>query len=111
MDDLINRGGMKFTGAEVEQLLADIPDIDQLAVMESPDVRLGQRSCLVVSLRPGGALTLQTVTNHLRAKNLATYKIPGEPRVLDWLATTHTSKVSRNRLRTMLQTIKTAKPN
>ena len=107
-DDLINRGGMKFTGAEVEQLLADIPDIEQQAVMERPDVRLGQRSCLVVSLRPGGTLTLQTVTNHLKAKDLATYKLPEELVVLDSLPTTPTGKVSRARLRTMLQVTSTA---
>ncbi|MBV9649744.1 MAG: AMP-binding protein [Pseudonocardiales bacterium] len=108
-DDLINRGGMKFTGAEIEQLLADIPDIDQLAVMGRPDVRLGQRSCLVVSLRPGGTLTLHTVTNHLKDKDLATYKFPEELVVLDSLPTTPTGKVSRARLRTMLQAASTPK--
>lgn len=99
-DELINRGGLKFSALEVEELLNDLPQLAQHAVLGRPDPRLGQRSCLVVALREGaGGLTLDQVTGHLSAKGLATYKLPEQLVVVDALPTTVTGKIARSRLK------------
>ncbi|MFF8998209.1 class I adenylate-forming enzyme family protein [Streptomyces achromogenes] len=100
-DELINRGGLKFSALEVEELLNDLPQLAQHAVVARPDPRLGQRACLVVALRAGTRLTLEDVTGHLSGKGLATYKLPEQLVVVDRLPTTVTGKIARARLRTI----------
>ncbi|WP_329150231.1 acyl--CoA ligase [Streptomyces sp. NBC_01456] len=97
-DELINRGGLKFSALEVEELLGDLPQLAQHAIVGRPDPRLGQRSCLLAALRDGTGLTLDEVTGHLSRKGLATYKLPEELVVVDRLPTTVTGKIARNRL-------------
>ncbi|MCF3177041.1 long-chain fatty acid--CoA ligase [Streptomyces sioyaensis] len=98
-DELINRGGLKFSALEVEELLDDLPQLAQHAVVGRPDPRLGQRSCLLAALRDGAGLTLDEVTGHLARKGLATYKLPEELVIVDRLPTTVTGKIARNRLK------------
>ncbi|WP_282204883.1 class I adenylate-forming enzyme family protein [Kitasatospora fiedleri] len=98
-DELINRGGLKFSALEVEELLNDLPQLAQHAVVARPDPRLGQRSCLLVALREGARLTLDEVTGHLSGKGLATYKLPEQLVVVDRLPTTVTGKIARARLK------------
>ncbi|MEU2434963.1 class I adenylate-forming enzyme family protein [Streptomyces rubradiris] len=100
-DELINRGGLKFSALEVEELLDDLPQLAQHAVVARPDARLGQRASLVVALRAGTRLTLEDVTGHLSGKGLATYKLPEQLVVVDRLPTTVTGKIARARLRTI----------
>ncbi|CAL9302776.1 class I adenylate-forming enzyme family protein [Streptomyces sp. SudanB182_2057] len=100
-DELINRGGLKFSALEVEELLNDLPQLAQHAVVARPDPRLGQRAGLVVALRAGARLTLEDVTGHLSGKGLATYKLPEQLVVVDRLPTTVTGKIARARLRTL----------
>lgn len=97
-DELINRGGLKFSALEVEELLGDLPQLAQHAIVGRPDPRLGQRSCLLAALRDGAGLTLDEVTGHLSGKGLATYKLPEELVVVDRLPTTVTGKIARHRL-------------
>ncbi|MGW2391014.1 class I adenylate-forming enzyme family protein [Streptomyces lydicamycinicus] len=100
-DELINRGGLKFSALEVEELLNDLPQLAQHAVVARPDPRLGQRSCLLAALREGAALTLDEVTGHLSGKGLATYKLPEQLVIVDRLPTTVTGKIARARLMTI----------
>ncbi|MFI6035386.1 AMP-binding protein [Streptomyces sp. NPDC051315] len=98
-DELINRGGLKFSALEVEELLNDLPQLAQHAVVGRPDPRLGQRGCLLAALREGARLTLDEVTVHLSRKGLATYKLPEQLVLVDRLPTTVTGKIARARLR------------
>ncbi|MEU2226639.1 class I adenylate-forming enzyme family protein [Streptomyces sp. NPDC018347] len=100
-DELLNRGGLKFSALEVEELLDDLPQLAQHAVVGRPDPRLGQRSCLLAALRGGTHLTLEDVTGHLIRKGLATYKLPEQLVLVDRLPTTVTGKIARARLHTI----------
>jgi acyl-CoA synthetase (AMP-forming)/AMP-acid ligase II len=102
--ELINRGGLKFSAVEVESLLVDLVQLNQFAIIARADERLGERSCLVASLRPGYTITLADVLAHLAAKGLAKYKWPEELLLLDELPGTPTGKVARARLANLLQT-------
>jgi non-ribosomal peptide synthetase component E (peptide arylation enzyme) len=101
--ELINRGGMKFSAVEVESLLVDLVALNQLAIIARPDQRLGERSCLVASLRPGYTITLAEIVAHLAAKGLAKYKWPEELILADILPSTPTGKIARARLADLLQ--------
>ncbi|WP_261568429.1 class I adenylate-forming enzyme family protein [Frankia gtarii] len=110
-DELINRGGLKFSALEVEELLNDLPQLAQHAVVAQPDLRLGQRSCLLAVLHDGARLTLDEVNGHLARKGLATYKLPEELIVVDRLPTTVTGKIARARLMSVpLQPLAAAPP-
>ena len=105
--EFINRGGLKFSAVEVESLLTDLAALSQFAVIAQADERLGQRSLLVASTRPGYSLTLEEVTAHLAAKGLAKFKWPEELVLVDELPATPTGKIARVRLAELLR----AKPS
>lgn len=96
--EFINRGGLKFSAVEVESLLVDLPALNQFAIVARNDERLGQRSCLVVSIRPGYTVTLENIAQHLDAKGLAKYKWPEELILVDEIPSTPTGKIARARL-------------
>jgi acyl-CoA synthetase (AMP-forming)/AMP-acid ligase II len=100
--EFINRGGLKFSAVEVESLLVDLSALNQFAVIAREDERLGQRSLLVASLRPGYNISLEDVTAHLAAKNLARYKWPEQLIVVEELPATPTGKIARARLAELL---------
>jgi acyl-CoA synthetase (AMP-forming)/AMP-acid ligase II len=100
--EFINRGGLKFSAVEVENLLAELPELAQFAILDQPDERLGQRAVLVAAVRPGHELTLDRVTDHLRERGLAKYKWPEQLLVVDSLPTTPTGKIARIRLKHLI---------
>jgi acyl-CoA synthetase (AMP-forming)/AMP-acid ligase II len=96
--EFINRGGLKFSVVEVENLLSELGGLEQLAVMPIDDERLGQKSILLAKVREGHELTLAEVTAHLQSRGLAKYKWPERLVVVDGLPTTPTGKIARARL-------------
>ena len=63
------------------------------------DERLGERVCAVVALREGQTLTLEEVCDHLRAADIATYKLPEKLRIIEALPRNPLGKVLRRELR------------
>jgi acyl-CoA synthetase (AMP-forming)/AMP-acid ligase II len=100
--DVINRGGMKVSAFELEALLATMPAIRQLAVVGTPDERLGDRACLVCSLHDGATLELDDVTAFLAERDVAKYKWPEMLLVLDRLPATPTGKVAKQAVRELV---------
>ena len=74
--DIINRGGEKFSVAEVEALLLDCPSVRDVAVVSFPDPVLVERACAYVVPAPGCAPTLEELREHLLAAGLAVQKAP-----------------------------------
>jgi len=99
----IEVGGVKFSALEVEEVLAGLPALDQVAVIGRPDARLGEYVCAVVSLRDGLQITLDEVIHELAQAGVAPYKWPAELIVLEALPVTPTGKVARGRLTARLQ--------
>lgn len=101
--EFINRGGLKFSAVEVESLLIDLSALNQFAIIAREDARLGQRSLLVASIRPGYTVNLKDVTAHLALKGLARYKWPEELIIVEELPATPTGKIARVRLAQLLE--------
>ena len=58
LKEMINRGGKKFFPREIEEILYTHPQVLYAAIVGIPDARLGERNCLCLVPRPGGAPTL-----------------------------------------------------
>ncbi len=97
--DIIIRGGENISAAEVEDAIAHLPAVAEVAVVAVPDDRLGERACAVVRLAPGEALTLDELGRHLNGIGLARQKWPEELRVVDDFPRTATGKIRKVDLR------------
>lgn len=75
--DVIITGGRNVYSAEVEQAIADHPDVDDVAVVGRPDDVWGETVVAVVTARPGSSLTLAAIREHC-ASRIADYKAPRE---------------------------------
>src|ERR1019366_377930 len=73
--DLILSGGVNIYPAEIEQALAEHPDVVDSAVFGLPDDRMGQQVFALVEPRPSAGLTEESLLEHL-AGRLARYKLP-----------------------------------
>ncbi len=87
--DIIIRGGENVSAAEVEQLLAHMKGVAEVAVVAAPDERLGEHGCAFFRMQPGGAPPdLEAVRSHLAEAGLARQKWPEELRVVEELPRT-----------------------
>lgn len=98
MTEFINRGGLKFSVVEVENLLSEISKLEQVAIIPVDDDRLGQRAVAAVVVREGQRVTLEEITAHLESRGLAKYKWPERLIVINELPTTATGKIMRAKL-------------
>ena len=95
----INRGGVKFHPADVEDVLHRHPRVQLAALVGMPDARLGERNCCFVVPRPGTVPTLDELTAFLAEAGIAKFKWPERLDVVEALPLTPTGKVQRPILR------------
>ncbi len=102
--DIIIRGGENVSAAEVEQLLAHMKGVAEVAVVAAPDERLGEHGCAFFRMQPGSdAPDLEAVRSHLASEGLARQKWPEELRVVEELPRTPSGKVQKFVLRDRLR--------
>lgn len=102
LQDVIIRGGENISAREVEDLLLAHSAVSEVAVVGLPDERLGERACAVVVLRKGFDLTFAEMAAYLRAREIATQKIPERLEVRTRLPRTASGKVQKAALREAL---------
>jgi fatty-acyl-CoA synthase len=83
---------------EVEDLLAGMAGIREVAVVGVADEEFGQRLRAVVSLEPGAELSEDQLQDHVRT-HLARYKVPREVVFVDQLPRNATGKILKRELR------------
>ena len=71
----VNTGGEKVFPEEVEGVLKSHPGVFDVLVIGVPDALLGQRVAALIQPRPGAALDLGALQEHVR-RQLAGYKVP-----------------------------------
>jgi acyl-CoA synthetase len=102
--DIIIRGGENVSAAEVEQLLAHMKGVAEVAVAAAPDERFGEHGCAFFRMQPGNEPPdLEAVRTHLAAAGLARQKWPEELRVVDELPRTPSGKIQKFVLRQRLR--------
>lgn len=97
--DLIVRGGMNISPAELEALLAEHPDIVEAAVVGVPDEVYGERTRVVAVPRAGAVLELDEIVGFLRGRRIASYKLPESLAVVEALPRNPVGKVLKRDLR------------
>lgn len=102
--DIIIRGGANISAAEIEQVLAAMPEVTEVAVVAAPDGRLGERACAYLRLRPGApAPDLEAVRRHCDSAALVRQKWPEIVRIVDDFPRTPSGKVKKYALRAELR--------
>ena len=101
--ELLIRGGENVPVIEIENLLLQHPAIAAVAIVGMPDVRLGERGCAFVVLRPGHAMDLPTMQAHLAALKVAKPFWPERLECIDALPMTASGKLQRFVLKTMAE--------
>ncbi|HEY6523597.1 MAG TPA: AMP-binding protein [Solirubrobacteraceae bacterium] len=97
-DDMIVSGGENVFPGEVEDLLAGVAGIREVAVVGVADDEFGQRLRAVVSLHPGAELSEGELQDHVR-NHLARYKVPREVVFVEQLPRNETGKILKRELR------------
>jgi fatty-acyl-CoA synthase len=97
-DEMIVSGGENVFPREVEDLLADLEGVTEVAIIGVEDEKFGQRLKAFVVLEDGASLSHADLAAHVKA-NLASYKTPREVEFLDELPRNATGKVLKRELK------------
>ena len=104
--EIIVRGGVNISPAELDDLLVGQPLISEAATVGIPDPLLGERVAVAVVPRGDVAPTLADITAWLERSNVAVFKRPERLVVVDRLPRNAMNKVVRSTLRgTVLQAL------
>ena len=86
--EIIIRGGINISPAEVEGLIQQHPEVGQVAVVKMPDRTLGEKCCAYIVPRGTGRPTVQSLAAFLDARGVAKYKFPERVEIRSELPTT-----------------------
>jgi long-chain acyl-CoA synthetase len=100
-EDMIESRGEKVSPREVENVLCNMPEIGEAAVVGVFDPILGQRIKAFVVASPGESVIVPRVVRHCQAR-LEDYMVPQEIEVCEALPKCITGKVDKRALRAML---------
>ncbi|GAB25449.1 putative fatty-acid--CoA ligase [Gordonia polyisoprenivorans NBRC 16320 = JCM 10675] len=98
--DIVIRGGMNISVREIEDKLANHPDLLALAVVGMPDEKLGEKVCCYVVVKEGHtAPTVEALRTYLTDRGVAIQKTPERVIAIDELPMTATGKIQKHVLR------------
>jgi non-ribosomal peptide synthetase component E (peptide arylation enzyme) len=100
--DIVIRGGENISAREIEEVLAEHPSVESVAVVGYPDPRLGERCCAVVVAAEGSAVDLEVLNAFLLERGIAKFKLPERLETVSELPTTTTGKVRKSELRRLV---------
>lgn len=101
--EIIIRGGMNISPAEVETVLGDHPALLEAAVAAVPDPEMGERVGAFVVPRPGQTVGLDEIVAFLAERGLARFKHPERLYILDQLPRSPLNKVLRRELQRLAE--------
>jgi fatty-acyl-CoA synthase len=94
---MIISGGENVFPREVEDLLAEYPGVEDVAVIGVRDPEFGERLRAFIVPEPGTKIDAEAVKAHVR-DNLARFKVPRDVVVVEELPRTATGKVLKRML-------------
>lgn len=104
--DMIISGGYNIYPREIEDVIAEVAEINEVAVLGAPDKEWGQRVTAFVSLKPNSALDEESVVTkileHCKSK-MASYKKPKDVFVVKEFPLNSTGKISKKILKLQLE--------
>lgn len=100
--DIIIRGGLNISPAELESLIDGHPKLREAAVIGYPDEIMGEKVCVVAATQPGQSIDLREIIDWLNGKHVAVYKLPEKLIVVDALPRNAIGKVLKRDLKALL---------
>lgn len=97
--DLINRGGEKISCDEVENLIFKLSQVREVSLVAMPDPVFGEKACACVVLQPGTRLTFDDLIAHLRAQQIASFKLPERLELVESFPISPAGKILKRELR------------
>ena len=101
--DVIIRGGHNIFPAKIENLALRHPSVDKAAAIPIADERLGEKVCLVVSLKAGAMLEAGEILAHLDQAGLSRYDMPEFFHTLPALPLTPSGKILKRDIVRMVE--------
>jgi acyl-CoA synthetase (AMP-forming)/AMP-acid ligase II len=99
-DDIIKTRGEKVAPRSVEEVIAAMPGVAEVAVFGIPDELFGEAVAAVITPHNGAHLTRERVRQYCR-RQLEEFMIPTVVDIRDTLPTTLSGKVNRRELRAL----------
>ncbi len=99
IDDMINRGGYKIFGSEIEHVYDEHPLILECCVVPIEDEELGQRTCLAVKPTGSGEETDPNALREYARGRIAKHKIPDYVIVFEELPKLSIGKFDKQKIR------------
>jgi fatty-acyl-CoA synthase len=96
--DMYISGGENVYPAEVENVLYQLPQVAEAAIIGVPNERWGEVGLAVVALKPGTELERSVMVEHCVAR-LAKFKVPNDIAIVEALPRNATGKVLKRELR------------
>ena len=96
--DIIKPGGNRVSAREVEDIIAEIPDVVEVAVVGAPHELMGEVIKAFVVLRPNAEITTEGIAAHCR-KVLPAFKIPHAITCLSSMPHNAAGKILKSKLR------------
>lgn len=101
--DIIIRGGVNISAAELDTLLEGHPKLVEAAVFGMPDEVMGERVWVAVVPKEGETVTLEEIVAFLSEKEIAKYKLPEKLITVEALPRNAMNKVLRWKLKEMAE--------
>ncbi|WP_432982358.1 AMP-binding protein [Dactylosporangium sp. CA-233914] len=96
-DDMVISGGENVYPVAVEDVIAELPQVREVAVAGVPDQEFGQRLAAWIALHPGEAVDADAVREYVRHR-LARFSVPRDVYFVTALPRNATGKVVRRQL-------------
>lgn len=74
--EIIIRGGQNIFSGEIEKLLLAHPGVANAAVLGLPHPVMGEIACACIILKPGCSFSFEEMTDFLKSRKIASYKLP-----------------------------------
>jgi len=97
--DMINRGGEKISCEEVENLILAHPKVKSAVLVGMPDAVFGEKACACVVPLPGETLAFAELIAFLRARQIASFKLPERLELFGELPVSPVGKILKRQLR------------
>ncbi len=97
--DMYISGGENVYPAEIENVLYQLPQVAEAAVIGVPNEKWGEVGLAVLALKPGSTIDRATVVEHCVTR-LAKFKVPNDIAIIEALPRNATGKVLKRELRT-----------
>lgn len=92
--DMIKSGANRISPKEIEEVIQEIEDVQEVAVVGCPDELLGEIIKAYIVPKKGSELKQRTIQHHCR-NNLAIYKIPKTIEFIEELPKTASGKIQK----------------